>query len=947
MTFADPTRPPILLAVDPTWIGVGVVIACIVVFGLLSVLALLWIFFRRPFRRRKVYARAQRLLHEHCWEEALQAIRTLRDTGRLSELWEGRLLNTEGECHRAAGDDAVRELAFERALEHYRASAERLGLDPAEARSRVIEPLLAEIRRRFAAWPKGTIASTYDLISRALVIQPECQEAYFWKALTHIREEQWDAALAALRFANETADKRALDPPLYTGILLLRLGQAQEALRSLADANRLDSGCPLVTWQMGIALLAAGGDIGLAVRAFQRCVGPRGFSLWIKQHERMWLEALPEGRSYVRRLATRHAFDCPLLGNNPASMLRQAQLGLAQAYFRQGSFEESAGLYAKLLQESPPTVALLRGYGLALARLERYDQAFKHLKTAFEQEEPKNPLTAAHLALCGARGRPTQQEDKLRNIAWAIRLLGRFDVRGDPQWAKLSNEVFAEARLAGMSVAVEDQIRLCDALASVHAIDAEAAVAYDQLAAAAPSDVKADYAWLFSQSVTTHGGNYNRTLDLLCRTVCDAPSARPYFNQRGWDFDEVVYCCLERHAAAQPGRFPDLLGPDYPKEGADFLLERSRRLEEGGKADEAMACTEVLRTLEPRSTIAHDLLARFSYRAGNFERAAQLLADWEAIEPANPWPLLRRAVIEHQLGQPSRRAQAIAAALARTRGTARAEVAFLGARLALQEARKQGDGGAEFASGEELLKTALREEPGHPRALCCLAALRAATGRFNDLAELAPAMRYVACSDSRFHLLAAACLFAAEDFPAASEHARRVLADPALAPEGHYQAGILNLRLGEHESAASEFRDAAVASGAALDEARFQLGSLQLQNGVFDGAITWWQAIDPQKRRAWGLEETLQHAMFIAGVNAFRAGDYQGAAARLVEAQGLGCPDTRLAALLPAALLKAGRQLLFNDQDVDDPCEEPAPGVNGVIYRTDPTKYRTPTSSHG
>src|SRR5262249_38279563 len=207
-------------------------------------------------------------------------------------------------------------------------------------------------------------------------------------------------------------------------------------------------------------------------------------------------------------------------------------------------------------------------------------------------------------------------------------------------------------------------------------------------------------------------------------------------------------------------------------------------------------------------------------------------------------------------------------------------------------------------------KTALREEPGHPRALCCLAALRAATGRFNDLAELAPAMRYVACSEPRFHLLAAACLFAAEDFPAASEHARRVLADPALAPEGHYQAGILNLRLGERESAASEFREAVVASGAALDEARFQLGSLQLQNGVFDAAITWWQAIDPQKRPAWGLEETLQRTVFIAGVDALRAGDYQGAAARLVEAQGLGCPDSRLASLLPAVLLKAGRQLL-------------------------------------
>ena len=40
------------------------------------------------------------------------------------------------------------------------------------------------------------------------------------------------------------------------------------------------------------------------------------------------------------------------------------QLALAQALYRQGNFQESADLYAKLMQDSPPTLMLLRGLGV-------------------------------------------------------------------------------------------------------------------------------------------------------------------------------------------------------------------------------------------------------------------------------------------------------------------------------------------------------------------------------------------------------------------------------------------------------------------------------------------------------------------------------------------------------------------------------------------------------
>ena len=54
-----------------------------------------------------------------------------------------------------------------------------------------------------------------------------------------------------------------------------------------------------------------------------------------------------------------------------------------------------------------PTLPVLRGLGLALTRLGKHDQAFKHLRAAVEME-PTHGLTNAYLALCGAKGRPTQ-----------------------------------------------------------------------------------------------------------------------------------------------------------------------------------------------------------------------------------------------------------------------------------------------------------------------------------------------------------------------------------------------------------------------------------------------------------------------------------------------------------------------------------------------------------
>src|SRR5205814_1458504 len=86
------------------------------------------------------------------------------------------------------------------------------------------------------------------------------------------------------------------------------------------------------------------------------------------------------------------------------------------------------------------------------------------------------------------------------------------------------------------------------------------------------------------------------------------------------------------------------------------------------------------------------------YRKGDSGRAADLLDGWQRLAPTDPWPLVRRAVLEQARGNARRRAEAIDRALGLTRGPRRAAVAFLGAKLALREGLKSGpDPGAEKA----------------------------------------------------------------------------------------------------------------------------------------------------------------------------------------------------------------------------------------------------------
>ncbi len=504
-----------------------VILACIAVFvGVVFLAGGTYLLVGPGPVRTRTYNRARRALEQGDWTSALATIDSLRPTS-LPPVWQDKLRILAGESRQAATDAALKEKQYEAALENSVQAAALLGMPDADARARVIDAALAEVRRQFAAGPDAT-DGVLHLLGRILALQSPCPEARFWQGLCFFRRGEIEPALAALTLAYEQAGKSAIDPAYYLGAVLHRAGRPHDALRYLGEANRIDAGCPFVTWQMGVSLTAASGDPGLAVRALQRALGPRGLPLWTHAPQRAWVEAFPEGRSYVRRLAAKNPYTCPVLGGDLNALVLEGQLALAQAHYRQGSFQEAADLFNKLLQNTAPTTTLLRGLGLSLARLERYDQAYKHLRTALEQEQPKDPFTAAYLGLCGAMGRPTQPEDKPKNVAWAVRLLARYAQPGNAEYAGVMSTVHAEARSLQVPLSVEDQVQLCDALASVAVVDATAAQAYHHLAATFPEAVQPIHAWLYVRAASTLDLRGERDLDLFARAFADPAPARAY-----------------------------------------------------------------------------------------------------------------------------------------------------------------------------------------------------------------------------------------------------------------------------------------------------------------------------------------------------------------------------------------------------------------------------------
>ena len=294
-------------------------------------------------------------------------------------------------------------------------------------------------------------------------------------------------------------------------------------------------------------------------------------------------------------------------------------------------------------------------------RLEHFDDAYAHLKTAYEQETTKNPLTACHLAYCATRAKPSRPEDRPANIRWAVRLLIDLAIPVEPEPARLVAAVFAEAGQLRIPVPVEGLLRLCDTLLALNAVDATAAGAIDQLAAGMPDAVRPAYAFLYGQAAL-QGFRGECDLELLSRIFQDEAAAREFFQGRGWDLAAVERLFLERWVQKHTG-FPEVFGPDYPTRCEKELLDRAKRQDAAGDSDGAKASIDLLRRLIPPSAANLDLLAKLAWHRGELDESARLLTEWANQSPNAPMPRLRLAIVEQQRGQADAASQQIRAAL--------------------------------------------------------------------------------------------------------------------------------------------------------------------------------------------------------------------------------------------------------------------------------------------
>lgn len=906
-------------------IYIGIIVA------LVSLVTSGWIIYGRGPRRRRCCQRALRLLETKRWPEALDELRQLQALGLLSQPWQTRVRKVEGECHYLAGEAALRDKQFESGLESLLKSARLLDREEAECRARVVQETLAEIRRCFAAdssssKPSQANATTHgsipELVNLVNRLQSPCAEVSFWQGLWHVREGRFDLALVSLEESRLANGQQVFDPFFYLGALLFREGRIAEALRHLADANRIAPECPLVPWQLGIAMVAEGGKDSLALRPLQKALGPNGLSAWIKSPRKFWQEALPDrDHSYVRRLAEELPYSCPVLGADIGVLHRQGQTALAQAQYRLGNYAEAADLFEAILRESPPTLPILRGLGISLARLQRFDEAFKHLRAAFDLEQNRDlkgasAVTAAYLALCGARGTPSHREDKSKNIIWAIRTLAAYDPRGDLELVQVWNAVFAEARSLGLSVPATDQVRLCDVLASIDAIDPSAAAAYYQLSASSPNAFRPDHARLYCRAVEQHHIENSNDLKIFQRAFSDDTAIRNFFQNRGWDLEEVEYVFATRCAAAEktPSGAANTL-PDYLREKVEsFLLARSERLEQAGRSAEALASVDILLRLMPESGPAYDRLARLRYRAGQLDTASQILATWHEHDLNNYLPLIRKAVVDQNRGRADECLKAVDQALQRSKGSLRGSIAALGGRLALKVGRLE--------AALELFSESLHEDPGETRALWCSAATRYLLGDRTGLAEQATKMDRPDVDDPRFHYSNAVAYLAAGKLDRAVDAARRAATFTPWTPnsaeveECNYLVARVHLARNDVPAATVELQRMvnSPAKPPSADHARAILARIRFSRDFLDEAIQLWRDLDEYHRINWQLDEPLQRTTFLAAVQFLKAGRYDQAARHLRELSGYEIDDYQYSDLLTHALAEAGRKC-FSEHD--------------------------------
>lgn len=854
-----------------------------------------WALFR--FRGPDLGLRAARRALERGDHQAALALarRARPPAGAARRSWHDEQRQLEAEALYAAAEVALRERRFADALAFYEVVAGLLGLDKAEAGRRVVEAMLAEARRLSVAEPDN--AALPEILGHILERQSRCPEASFWLGLYRLRRGDNQAGTTALTTAHDAAQGRPIDPALYLGAIWLREGKPREALRVLADANRIVPNCPLVAWQLGVALLQSGGDALLALRALQKATGPDGFPKYLRAPHRLWAETL-SADSWVRNVSQRAGaqgsiFRCPLGLDQIASVLQQARLTLAETLVTCERADEAVPVFADLLR-SQDSLAVRRGLGLALLHLGRTDEALPHLHRAHTAEKPPTAVTTGALAACLAQA----GGDRAANARHALGLIASLNVRADANWARHAGAVFAAAQAAGVGVSAEEVAELAAVLVSADAADPTAAAVYNLLATLQPQAVSVEAAGLYVRAAQRHGVNLPLDEFLFDRAMADRAATRELFQAQEWDFDAAERQYLERWADRHPGTYPAAPGIDYADEAETALLADANRLLSQRRPEDARGVAKLVLKLNPASGPAHDRLAELAFRGGDRTAAADWLRKWRDRCPNDPLPLIRLAAFDAADRRPAEGLAAAHQALDRVRGVARVPVLILAARLAV--------GADKRADAATLFDECLSLDPNNPVALAGRSALAWSEGKFARLIRLSDRMAEVQAEDPWFHYLAGAALLLAGRFDEAEVSARYAAGDPATAAEGRHLLALVRDRRNDPAGAADLLKDPAVAAGAAGQHAVALRGQAAWRGGDYVEALRCWQTLPDGRLKTWNLATVIGGTAFLAGVQALRAGDAEDACRWLRKAAEVGHPDPRLESLLAAACAGAG-----------------------------------------
>jgi tetratricopeptide (TPR) repeat protein len=876
----------------------GVFAALAGLFAVLAGASAGWYVMLRRGRSNPDLREVRTLLDQGDWRAALDLVQRQRPAESAPpEAWHEEQVRLEGECLYAAAEAALRAGRFGPALQQYRAAAGLIGLSESEATRRVAEAMLAEARRLVVAEPEN--AAVAELLKLVLDRQSPNPEATFWLGLCHIRCGDAAAGLTALKEAHEGTQSRQADTALYYGAALLRGGQPRDALRVLADANKLAPNCPLIGWQLGTSLLASGGDVLLGLRALQKATAADGLPRYLGREAQMWTETLPSG-SWVRNVASqairrRATYRCPFGFDRLEEVLPAARLSLAEAYAAAGRTAEATNLFADLLKTTD-TLAARRGLGFALTKLERFDEALPHLRIAREREQPPTPRTTGTLALCLARA----AGDRAASAREALAMVAAHSVRGDAEWARLVAASFKAARDAGVTIGADEVRELANVLTSTDATDPTAAGTYDLLAGAAPDALPAEMAWLYVRAAQQHNARGTHDAALFDRAFADRERMKRFFVEREWDFDAAERLYLRRWLERSPGTYPTAPGREYAARTEALLLAEAKRLQGQGRPDNAREIAELALRLSPKSAAVYDRLAEIEYRLNDAARAIDRLQAWRKLYPNDPRPLARLAVIFARQGRHAAALRKVRQALDGTRGLARVGLLVLGARFAL--AAGQPD------DAVPLLEECVELDSTHTPALAALAAVLWTASDRERLAQLSDPFVRATADDPWFHYLAAVTFFAAGQFDRAESAVRLASADPAVAGAAQHLLGVIRLQ-NQRTPAAIEALDHAVAAtdAATRDHAHALRGQVAWRTGDFATAIRSWVALPEDRRHALGLDDVLSGTAFLSALTALHQNRPEEAVRGLRLAKQRGFLDPRLGPLLTTAeLLAAG-----------------------------------------